>query len=184
MEKKTYWPIILGIVAVALCLMTCACIVLAVILARSLQTSPSDTVSLPVGQAAPDFELTSLDGETVRLSRFQGRPVVLAFGATWCPSCRLSAPVLEEAHQNHPELVVLLVDINETLKVVQEHTQEMGSTHPVLLDSDGAVSDLYKIFAIPTAYFIDADGIIRALSVGQLTPEALAENLPLIGVTP
>lgn len=184
MKKKTNWPIILGITAVVLCLMSCACIALAVVLASSLYPSSPDTVLLRTGQAAPDFELISLDGQPVRLSQFQGQPVVLSFGATWCSHCSLSAPVLEEAHQNQPGLIVLLVDIMETVEVVREHTEEMGSTHPVLLDSEGVVAELYGISAIPSVLFIDADGIIRAQLVEQLTDELLAENLPLIGITP
>lgn len=94
------------------------------------------------------------------------------------------APLLEEIHQAHPELVVLLVDSNETLGVVQGYAEKMGITHPILLDPDGVVSELYEIFAIPTELFIDADGIIRAKLVEQVTPELLAEKLALIGVVP
>ncbi len=183
MGKKTNWPLILGIAA-GVCLLCCICVVLAIVFAPNLYQFSLDNSSLRVGQAAPDFELTSLDGETVRLSQFQGQPVVLSFGATWCPDCRIEAPLLEEVHQNHPELVVLLVDSNETPGVVQGYAEKMGLTHLILLDSDGAVSELYEIFAIPTELFIDADGIIRAKLVEQVTPELLAEKLALIGVTP
>ncbi|MFZ5911285.1 MAG: TlpA family protein disulfide reductase [Chloroflexota bacterium] len=140
--------------------------------------------SLRAGDAAPDFELTALTGETVRLSQFRGKPVLLSMGATWCPDCRREAPLLEELHQTHLELVVLTVDIQESSQDVQQFADEFGLTHPILLDYDGEVKGLYQVFAIPTEFFIDEEGIIRAKIIEQVTPQLLAEYLPLIGVTP
>jgi thiol-disulfide isomerase/thioredoxin len=122
--------------------------------------------------------------ETVRLSQFNGQPVVLSLGATWCPDCRAEAPVLEELHQAHPELVVLMVDSKESFQTVQLFAEEFGLTHRILLDRDGAVGDLYQVFAIPTVLFIDAEGVIRAKVIEGVTPQLLAEKLPLIGITP
>ena len=109
---------------------------------------------------------------------------MLSLGATWCPDCRAEAPVLEELHQAHPELVVLMVDSKESLEVVQQFADEFSLTHPILLDKDGAVGNLYQVFAIPTVLFIDADGVIRAKVIEGVTPQLLAEKLPLIGITP
>jgi len=138
--------------------------------------------SLKVGRAAPDFELSSLNGDLVRLSQFKGQPVLLSIGASWCPDCRVEAPILQELHERHPELVVLMVDSKEGLETVRDFSDEFGFTFPVLLDQDGSVSDLYQIFAIPTELFIDADGIIRAKAIESVTHEMLTENLSLIGV--
>jgi hypothetical protein len=82
------------------------------------------------------------------------------------------------------KLVVLLVDSKEGPDVVQSFADEFGITHPILLDWDGKVSELYQIFAIPTELFIDEDGIIQAKLVERVTPGLLAEKLPMIGVTP
>jgi peroxiredoxin len=183
-EKKNNRWLILGIAAAVLCLLSCACLALVVKFAPNLYQFSLDNTSLRVGKPAPDFELTSLDGETVRLSDFQGRPVLLSFGASWCPDCRVEAPLMEEAHQKYPELVVLLVDSNESSDLVQKYAQKMGITHPILLDEDGAVNELYKIVAIPTELFIDEDGIIRAKLVEKVTPELLADRLALIGIHP
>jgi peroxiredoxin len=139
---------------------------------------------LKVGDAAPDFELTTLEGETLSLSQFKGRPVLLSIGATWCPDCRLEAPLLQEVHEVYPELVVLLVDSKESPEVVQRFADEFGLTHPILLDRDGKVMELYQVFAIPTELFIDAEGVIQAKLVERITPELLIEKLPLIGITP
>lgn len=182
MKKKPNWPAILGVSAVGMCLLLCLGTGLAIRLAPAIYQYSLENSSLTVGEPAPDFELNSLDGEAVRLSHFRGRPVLLTFGASWCPDCRLEAPLIQELHEDHPELVVLLVDSRESPDVVQGFADDFGMTHPVLLDRDGEMSELYQIFAIPTELFIDADGIIRAKLIERVTPELLKEKLHLIGV--
>ncbi len=76
------------------------------------------------------------------------------------------------------------MDIQESSQDVQQFADEFGLTHPILLDYDGEVKGLYQVFAIPTEFFIDKEGIIRAKIIEQVTPQLLAEYLPLIGVTP
>ena len=184
MKKKPNWLVIIGLSLGGLCLLSCVAVMGLVLFFPSLYQYVLENSSLSVGQAAPDFELTSLTGETIRLSQFQGQPVILSIGATWCPDCRAEAPILEKLHQEHPELIVLLVDSKETPEVVQAFVDEFDITHPVLLDTDGVVSELYQIFAIPTEIFIDKDGMIRAKIIESVRPELLAEKLPLIGVEP
>ena len=183
MEKKINWPLILG-VAAALCMLACACLILAVAFAPKLYQFSIDQSSLSVGQAAPDFELPALNGKTVRLSDFKGQPVLLSFGATWCSDCRVEAPLLEAVHQSHPELIVLLVDSGEPQDIVQKYIDRMGITHAVLLDTDSSVNNLYKIVAIPTELFIDENGIIRAKLVEKVTSKLLDKKLTLIGIQP
>ena len=184
MKKKPNWLLIIGLSLGGLCLLGCLAVAGLALFFPSIYHYALENSSLSIGEPAPDFELTALTGETIRLSQFQGQPIVLSIGASWCPDCRVEAPMLEELHQNHPELILLLVDSKETPEVVQAFVDEFGITHPVLLDKDGAVSELYQIFAIPTEIFIDKDGIIRAKIIESVTPELLAEKLPLIGVEP
>ena len=139
---------------------------------------------MAIGESAPDFELTALSGETIQLSQFRGQPVLLSIGASWCPDCRVEAPLLQKLHEDHPELIILLVDTKESPDVVQNFVDEFSMTHPVLLDQDGSVSKLYQVFAIPTEIFIDKDGIIRAKIIEGVTPKLLADKLPLIGISP
>lgn len=141
-------------------------------------------VPLQVGAPAPDFELKSLDGESVRLSQFQGKPVLLVFGATWCPPCRAEAPLVQEIHEDHPEMIVLWVDMEESAPTVCEYVEDMGLTHRTLLDQSGRVSETYHIYAILTSFFIDSDGILRAMLIEELTRPYLTKTLPLIGVMP
>jgi thiol-disulfide isomerase/thioredoxin len=182
MQKKPNWLLIAGLSAAGLCVFCCVAAGAIALAYPSLYQYTLNSTSLAVGEAAPDFELQALDGTSVQLSDFQGKPVLLTFGATWCPDCRAEAPLLEELHQKYPEIVVLAVDSKEGAGVVQDFADEFGITHRILLDEDGAVGQLYQVFAIPTVLFIDGGGIIRAKIIEKVTPGILEEKLPLIGV--
>src|SRR6186713_3050119 len=173
MRKKPNWLLIVGLSVAGLCVICCLAAGAIALAFPSLYQYTLNSTSLAVGEAAPDFELQALDGTTVRLSDLQGKPVLLTFGATWCPDCRAEAPLLEELHQKYPELIILAVDSKEGADTVQAYADEFGITHRILLDEDGSVSQLYQVFAIPTELFIDADGVIRAKLVEKVTPEIL-----------
>jgi len=180
--------VLIGIsVILGVCLFCCVVAgVAAVVVAPYLSDAVASVAGIPleVGADAPDFALESLEGGEVRLSQFRGQPVLLVFGATWCPPCRAEAPLIQDAHEGHPELVVLLVDIEEEADLVQSYVDEMNLTHLVLLDLNNAASRKYHVNAIPASFFIDVDGVIRALEVGQLTRAALEEKLAAIGIAP
>lgn len=184
MKKKntTLAAFIVGIISI--CLVGCLGVGLAVRFSPELYKNYLNNSSLKVGDPAPDFELISLDGETMSLSQFKGRPILLSIGATWCPDCRIEAPLLQELHETYPQLAVLLIDSKESPEIIQDYADEFGLTHPILLDRDGAVMELYQVFAIPTELFIDADGVIQAKLIERVTPELLLEKLPLIGISP
>jgi peroxiredoxin len=184
MEKRRTGLAIALIAILSLCVIGCLALGLALRFAPHLYQYSLESSSLNVGDNAPDFELATLSGETMRLTQFKGQPVLLSIGASWCPDCRVEAPLLQELHETHPGLVILLVDSKESVDVVQRFADEFDLTHPILLDQNGEVQELYQVFAIPTELFIDADGVIRAKIIESVTPELLAAKLPLIGVTP
>lgn len=131
-----------------------------------------------VGQLAPDFTLTDLEGEPVKLSDLRGRAVLLNFWASWCPPCRAEMPDLQEAHEKYSDGIrILAVNIQEDKEAVKNFVQEFGLTFTVLLDSDGSVARTYRIAAIPTSFFIDRNGIIRLRWVGALSKQALEAGI-------
>lgn len=97
------------------------------------------------GQTAPEFALASLDGQTVRLSQFRDRLVLIHFAATWCPFCNAEAPHLEALHKAYKDkgVQVLILDINEPQQLVARTARKFGFTFPVLLDEDGSVAKSY-----------------------------------------
>ncbi|MGB9722676.1 MAG: peroxiredoxin family protein [Chloroflexia bacterium] len=116
------------------------------------------------GQEAPDFALPALTGETLRLSDFRGRPVLVNFWNSWCPPCRTEMPELQRVHEALGDRVVILA-VNllypeDRPEDVRAFAQEQGLTFPILLDSDGRVTVDYRVASLPTSFFIDGRGKI------------------------
>ncbi len=131
------------------------------------------------GSEAPDFALPDLDGETVRLSDFAGRPVVLNFWATWCTPCRVEMPALEEAAADYAGrgLAVLAVNQGETAEQVNDFLTEVGLSLPVLLDAESEVGAAYGAFFLPTTVIVGQDGVVGAVHRGILSREDLDDYL-------
>jgi cytochrome c biogenesis protein CcmG/thiol:disulfide interchange protein DsbE len=138
------------------------------------------------GSLAPDFALVDARDPTVvrRLSDFRGTPVVLNWYASWCAPCRDEIPEFHEAQGKLGDAVVFLgVNPMESRERALRDFERVGATYPAVLDSTGAVSEHYRIRYMPTTYFIDADGYLRAVRTGRVTLSALQEGLREIGVT-
>ena len=131
---------------------------------------------LPAGTPAPDFTLPALDGSTVSLSDYRGRPVLLVFSDPECRPCQQMAPSLEQIHQSSGNLAVLMIsrgDVEENRAKVQEH----GLTFPVVLQRKWEISREYGMFSTPIAYMIDEFGILASgVAVGALAILVLAER--------
>ncbi|MGZ4162226.1 MAG: redoxin domain-containing protein [Neobacillus sp.] len=128
----------------------------------------SKTESLQIGSKAPDFELKTLTGETVKLSSLKGKKVMLNFWATWCPPCKAEMPAMEQfSKQIGKDVVILAVNIDPQLDV-KGFVDKNGITFPVLLDTDDKVNEMYQIISIPTTYFIDSNGIIQNKYTGAM----------------
>jgi len=123
-----------------------------------------------VGHPAPDFTLPTLTGNTVRLSEFRGKKMVLInFWATWCAPCRLEMPTMEKAYQKYKGngLEILAVSVDAGPKsAVKNFMDELRLTFPALLDPKMQVLHLYRLSAIPASFLIDKGGIIRFKELG------------------
>ena len=136
--------------------------------------------SIPLrGHPAPDFTLQTLDGETLSLSDLRGKAVVLNFWATWCPPCQAEMPELQAAYDAYSPggLVVLGVNQAEDRATVQAFLDERQLTFPVALDSQYEASQLYQVNSLPTTFFIDRDGVIREIVIGQMNTALLKQQL-------
>lgn len=138
-----------------------------------------------IGEPAPEFTLLDSGGNVVRLSDFRGKTVVMNFWATWCSPCRKEFPELIKLYNRNVDrgLVVLGVDLQESPDIVRSFLNEFGATYPVVIDTKGDVAARYRLLGLPTTYFIDGDGIVRAQHVGELTEAILAKKLGETGFT-
>ena len=120
-------------------------------------------------ETAPAFTLASLAGKQVSLSDFRGRPVLLYFWATWCPVCTRELPSkMEQVHKgfNQKGLTVLAVNMRENRDQVANWVKEKKVTSLVLLDSNGAVSQWYRVTGTPTVILIGRKGELVGRAVG------------------
>jgi thiol-disulfide isomerase/thioredoxin len=141
--------------------------------------NPGDLSPAPaIGRVAPDFTLQTPDGETVHLAQLRGKPVVINFWATWCGPCQREMPALQTASQHYAGQVAFVgVDQGETAKEVTDFLKPLGVNFTISLDSDVKVGDAYQIQGMPTTFFIDANGVIRELWVGEMNAVILAEGI-------
>lgn len=136
-----------------------------------------------IGEPAPDFTLLDVNGNVVGLSDFRGKTVVMNAWATWCPPCRKEFPELVELYDNNKDrgLVVLGLNLQEPPQQVRKFANDYGATFPIVLDVDADVAGQYRLLGLPTTWFIDSEGILRAQQVGVLTKKIIAGKLDETG---
>ncbi len=132
-----------------------------------------------VGNVAPDFTLGSTRDTRVSLSELRGKVVILNFWTSWCGYCVVEVPALESIHNEYgPQgVVVLAVNQGENLQTVERFAWDNGIHFNVWLDEDAWAGYIYQVRGIPTTYFIDRDGIIRAVYHGTRTHDQFVTDL-------
>jgi peroxiredoxin len=127
---------------------------------------------------APDFTLKSLNGETLSLSDFRGKPVMLTFWKIDCPACEFQMPHTQALYNEwqNEEIAVLTINVGDRAALVQEFVTSRRLTFPTLLDLQGKVAAAYGIIGVPTTFFIDAEGILKAYQIGPFQSRQAIES--------
>ncbi|GKW45125.1 peroxiredoxin [Planococcus sp. NCCP-2050] len=143
---------------------------------------PTDE-GLAKGELSPDFELTTLEGEKVKLSDYQGKKVILNFWATWCPPCRAEMPHMQNYFEEHAAgnnveiLAVNLTTEDRGIDKVQNFVKEYELTFPIPMDKKGDIGTLYQAVTIPTSYMIDTEGRVQNKIVGPMNETMMKEMI-------
>lgn len=148
-------------------------------------SSQRANVGLEVGNLAPDFELKTVEGNSIKLSSLKGKKVILNFWATWCPPCRQEMPDMEKFYTENKDsgIEILAVNLLQTEKgpaEVSAFIQDFGITFPVVVDEQGSVGKLYKVSSIPASFIIDSEGVIQRKIVGPMTYDSMKSMLGAI----
>ncbi|MER2089473.1 MAG: TlpA disulfide reductase family protein [Sporosarcina sp.] len=149
--------------------------------------SSGEESGLKKGEIPPDFELSTVSGEVVKLSDLKGKKVVLNFWASWCGPCKAEMPHMQKYYKKNKDsenVEIIAVNMTTTekrgLKGIEEFIAAYGLTFPVPLDEKGTVMEDYQIIPIPTTYMIGTDGKVNQKIVGPMdekTLKELVENL-------
>ncbi len=140
---------------------------------------PESTITgVQKGNIAPDFELTTLDGERIKLSDFKGKKVILNFWATWCPPCKAEMPHMQNFYEKNKDKGIEIVAVNLTnvdkgQAAIESFVKEYGLTFQIPLDENGDIGEIYQTFSIPTSYILDSNGIITNKIIGPMDEETM-----------
>lgn len=140
------------------------------------------TTLVHVGSTAPDFTITTLDGESFTLAEQRGKVVLINWWATWCPPCRAEIPHLEkEVWQRFSgaEFAMISISREETPLEVQAFMAKNTMTWPQAVDADRSIFALYAESYIPRNFVVDRDGKVVFQSQGY-EPEEFAQMVRAI----
>lgn len=149
-----------------------------------LKPGGSDTAGLPqIGEQAPDFAAIDSDGNLVSLSDFEGRPVWLNFWGSWCPPCRAEVPDMLQAWEviEDSGVALVAVSLEEPSEDAFNYADDVGMEFIVLSDPEReAISGKYRVRSFPTHIFIDADGIVRDISLTPMPAQTAIQKAEAI----
>lgn len=134
----------------------------------------SSQPQLQNGQPAPGFSLPRLEGGRADFpGGFAGQVVAIRFWADWCPFCEEEMSDLEPVYRELKDrgLTILAVNVRQDADTAERFIRDLGITYGVLLDEEGAVARGYGVMGLPTTFFVDREGVLRAKILGESTPD-------------
>ena len=133
---------------------------------------------------APDFTVLDEEGNTVRLSDFRGKPVVVNFWATWCYYCRAEMPDFERARLENPDVVFLMVNATDGVWETKEgalgYVRGEGFGFSVLFDTESSALHAYEVAGFPATFFVNEEGVLVARGSEMLDRETLQKGIDMI----
>lgn len=127
-----------------------------------LKAQKEAEAALSIGNAAPDFTLTDLEGNEVSLSDFRGKYVFIDFWAAWCRPCREENPLLVEVYKQFAgeDFEIISVSLDQTEEAWRQAVQEDKLTWTQLHDPANTAATSYMVQSIPNTWLLDKDGKI------------------------
>lgn len=134
------------------------------------------------GEPAPRIIGTTLDGAAFDLASLRGRPVIVNFWGPSCVPCRDEFPLFKAKLAQHAAdgLAIVGVLMYDPPAPARDFIATYGATWPTVDDPSGAIRTAYRVVARPQSYFIDRDGILRGIQVGQVTDAEFERQYALI----
>ena len=148
------------------------------VLAAGFGNDPHAVPFVLEGKQAHDFELQTLDGKTVRLSDYRGKPVVINFWSTWCEPCKAEHNILQQGSKTYGDSVQFLgVVYQDDPDAARNYLRTRLNVFPQLEDPKTIVGLDYGVSGVPESFFVDVEGRIRHKQAGVVTPQILISQL-------
>jgi peroxiredoxin len=129
----------------------------------------------------PDFSLQDMAGDTHNLARYTGKPVIVNFWASWCPSCRKEMPSMNRAWEKikHEGIDMIAINVGEDRETVESFTQAIPVDFPVLLDKDSKTAEAWPVRGLPMTFVLDPDGklVFRAIGSREWDDDLLLDKV-------
>jgi cytochrome c biogenesis protein CcmG/thiol:disulfide interchange protein DsbE len=140
---------------------------------RTAAPGSSNPPAIAKDSPAPLVEGTTLNGLPFDLTAYRGRPVILNFWGPSCQPCRDEFPLFKAELAAHATdgLAVVGILTDDPVAPARDFIATYGATWPTVEDPTGAIKAAYRVIARPQSYFIDRDGILRQIQVGQVTSD-------------
>ena len=141
------------------------------------------------GDAAPElsvtrsdgtaYQLVDLDGNPIRLADLRGKVVWLNFWASWCPPCQSETPLLRSMDERYRDrgLALVGVQVQQTVDDGKRYAATYSLKYRIGADVTGEIFHEYRVFALPTQFFVDPSGVVRAVVNGPMTEESATNML-------
>jgi thiol-disulfide isomerase/thioredoxin len=130
-----------------------------------------------------ELKWISLEGDTLSLSDFEGKPLLVNFWATWCPPCLAEMPLIQDiADQYQDQLVILAINAGEDEAVVRDFVTQQNLELTFLLDPTNSAAKYFRVYGFPTSLFFDEDGVLQSTHIGELNDALLQKYLLKIGI--
>jgi cytochrome c biogenesis protein CcmG, thiol:disulfide interchange protein DsbE len=145
------------------------------VLAQGFRYDPRALPEALVGQEAPDFVLTSLDGYEVSLSDISGGPVVINFWASWCKPCLQEHAELSGLAEKYKAKGVVFLGVlyGDTEQDAKNFVRQHGASFPSLMDPTQRTCIDYGVSGVPETYILNNDGLIVRKITGPINPHVL-----------
>lgn len=134
-----------------------------------------------VGGQSPHWSEPTSAGTTLDSTTFSGKAVYLNFFASWCPPCNDEAPTINRLNKKyaHENFTVIGVDVAENALIAAKFVAKYGLIYPVIADN-GQMQSAYAINGLPEHVFIERNGTIHRIVVGEMTPAEIESNIKAI----
>lgn len=133
-----------------------------------------------VGRTAPAFEAKTLDGEAFDLEATRGKPVILAFWASWCGPCRGELPALSQLQAERDDLAIYAVNVDRDRRKAEGFLRQVKVDLPIVWDNTSTAMGQYDVLSMPTVFVLDRQGTVKLRKVGYSEAKGLTEILAAV----